>query len=234
MHLDKHLTSWTIIKSNILKRFIPSIYRHLPGELAKLHQTSTVQEFYNKFEELSNMISRILLIFLQSYFKSGLKVDIIRKLRALQPQFLLQAFQLAKLIEDRIMETQAPTLKEEINKFHTTIIATSDNKSLFTLTTQQGKPPRRTILIQWLTLAQLDERTAKVLYFNCDGKFHKGHVWKSKLFTLKLINDEANHATNTDTTKDIPLKFCDNPKISFNAFIGQQTMRTIRLQGLAR
>lgn len=73
-----------------------------------------MQEFYNRFEELSNMISGMPGSFLQNCFEFGLRLDIQRKVQALQPQHLLQAFQLAKLMEDRLGETQVITRKDKL------------------------------------------------------------------------------------------------------------------------
>lgn len=104
MNLNKQLHSWPQFKEQVMQMFGDSLYRDFRGELAKLQQKITVQDFYNEFEELANQISGISPEFLQSYFESGLRQDIKREVRALQPSSLQQAFQLAKLMEDRIAD----------------------------------------------------------------------------------------------------------------------------------
>lgn len=61
-----------------LKRFGPFLYGDLLRELIKLKQMTTIQELYNMFKDLPNMISSIHTSFLQTYFDSGLKIDIRR------------------------------------------------------------------------------------------------------------------------------------------------------------
>lgn len=104
MHIIQQLNSWTSFKKSLLQYFGSSLYRDMKGELAKMQQTTTVQEFYNCFEELANQRSGIPPFFLQSCFESGLRSDIRREVRASQPQTLVQAFQLAKLMEDRLVD----------------------------------------------------------------------------------------------------------------------------------
>lgn len=190
MHLNKQLHSWHQFKDQFIQRFGPSLYRDLRGEIAKLQQKITVHNFYNEFEELANQISRIPPEFLQSCFESGLRHDIKREVRALQSNSLQQAFQLTKLIEDRLtdevyaartsrfippvaMKQQAPLLP--------TLVMSNNNSN------NQNKSQ---IPIQRLTATQLEDRKRKGLCFNCDEKFHRGHAYKSKLFALMVVNEE--------------------------------------------
>lgn len=92
MHNNKQLQSWQYFTKDLLRRFGPSPYLDLQGELAKIQQITTVQEYYNRFEELSNQISGVPMSFLQSCFESGLSMEIRREVRALQPQSLLHAY----------------------------------------------------------------------------------------------------------------------------------------------
>lgn len=64
MPLNKPLTSWASFKTGLLKRFGPSLYQDILGELVKLQQNSIVQDFYTKFEKLSNQIIGISSTFL--------------------------------------------------------------------------------------------------------------------------------------------------------------------------
>lgn len=115
MHLNQNLTSWIAFKVDLLEHFGPSLYKDLLGELAKLQQTATVQDFYNQFEELSNQEAGVPATFLRSCFESRLRVDIRREVRAIQPTSLLLAFQLDKLMEDKNEATKAMTVKERYN-----------------------------------------------------------------------------------------------------------------------
>lgn len=83
MHFNKRLILWTNFKVDAMKRFNFVMYRDLSRELAKIQQTITIQEFYNIFEELSNVILGIPVSFLPNYFEIDLRIDIRREVRAL-------------------------------------------------------------------------------------------------------------------------------------------------------
>lgn len=118
MHMNKQLSTWSKFKIDLLKRFRPSLYRDLFGELAKFQQTSTAQDFDYRFEELSNLISSIPSNFLQSCFESELRLNIEWEVRAMQPQSLLKAFQSTKLMKDGIFETQVTIQKKKSSSYN--------------------------------------------------------------------------------------------------------------------
>lgn len=51
-------------------------------------------------------------------------------------------------------------------------------------------PPQR--FLKKLTSAEMVERRARGLCFNCDEIFTRGHVCKPSLFQIVLVNDGAN------------------------------------------
>lgn len=106
IYQNRLITTWQGFKIDLLKRFGLSLYRDLSWELVKLQQTSTLQDYYNQFEDMLNQISGIPTNFLQSFFESDLIANIQREVRALQPLSLLQALQVAKLMKDRIEKTK--------------------------------------------------------------------------------------------------------------------------------
>ncbi|RWW04464.1 hypothetical protein GW17_00032308 [Ensete ventricosum] len=48
------VTTWRQFKSRLLIRFGPSEYENMDGQLVKIRQTSTVQEYQTRFKHLSN------------------------------------------------------------------------------------------------------------------------------------------------------------------------------------
>ncbi|XP_077228305.1 uncharacterized protein LOC143861246 [Tasmannia lanceolata] len=68
--------SWKGFLDAIQLRFGPSLYEDHKGELAKLQQTSSVEDYQSRFEELSNKGSGLSESFLTSFFIFGLKLDL--------------------------------------------------------------------------------------------------------------------------------------------------------------
>ncbi|XP_077223428.1 uncharacterized protein LOC143857042 [Tasmannia lanceolata] len=93
------LHSWKGFLDAIHIRFGPSFYEDHKGELAKIHQKTSVEEYQHRFEDLSNKVSGLSESFLTSFFISGLKPDLKRKLLVLQPTSLIQAMSLARIYE---------------------------------------------------------------------------------------------------------------------------------------
>ena len=96
------LSTWDTFLTDLFKRFGPSEYRDLWGELSKLVETSTILDYYNGFEDLSTKVTRADEAFLQSCFEFGICAKIRRNFRIHRPTTLLQAVSLAKMIEDKL------------------------------------------------------------------------------------------------------------------------------------
>ena len=77
---NHQISSWPLFLDALRSRFGPSEYRDLQGELSKLSQVGTVDDYLAKFEELSNQVSGVFESFLQSYFESGLKSEIKKEI----------------------------------------------------------------------------------------------------------------------------------------------------------
>lgn len=78
----------------------------------------------------------------------------------------------------------------------------------------------------------MDQQRSKGLCFNFDDKFHRDHIRKSKLYAFMLINEDPEPTTSVDMEEGVSVEVCENPKINFNALIGQPNLRTITLQGI--
>lgn len=140
MKNNRQLHSWKAFLSALLARFGPSDYRDLKGELSKLAQNSSAHDSHSRFENLSNQLTGIDLDFLRSCFESGLRHDIRHEVRLHRPTTLLQTFSLAKMIEDKLLDTSSlypkPRLFPQIQKTSPFLLPTP----LHTLKTNNTNP----------------------------------------------------------------------------------------------
>ena len=138
-----------------------------------------VLDYYNRFEDLSTKVTSADEAFLQSCFESGLRSDIHREVRVHRLTTLLQAVNLAKMIEDKLNDTSRRSFQPR--PFLPTI-----KPSSALLPSQPPLPPsvKPVILIRWLTTTQMMEQREKGICYNCDEKFHRGHRCKGKMFAL--------------------------------------------------
>lgn len=51
----------------------------------------------------------------------------------------------------------------------------------------------------------MDERRAQDLCFNYDEKFHRGHIYKAKLFVILVANEEHETGEEVDTIEESQL-----------------------------
>ncbi|MCI52065.1 pentatricopeptide repeat-containing protein, partial [Trifolium medium] len=73
-------------------------------ELATLKQSGTVEEFVEAFELLSSQVGRLPEDQYLGYFMSGLKPQIRRRVRTLNPQNRMQMMRIAKDVEEELNE----------------------------------------------------------------------------------------------------------------------------------
>ncbi|XP_077217922.1 uncharacterized protein LOC143852425 [Tasmannia lanceolata] len=93
--------SWKGFLDALRHRFGPSIYEDPKGALAKLHYTSSIEDYQRRFEDHSNKVTGLSESFLISFFISGLKSDLKRELLIEQPTSLIHAISLARLYEQK-------------------------------------------------------------------------------------------------------------------------------------
>ncbi|RRT59112.1 hypothetical protein B296_00038775 [Ensete ventricosum] len=92
--LYKHthgVPTWRQFKSGLLLRFRPFEYENIDGQLAKIRQTSTVQEYQTRFERLSNQTRDWSEKQLLETFIEGLKSEIQEEVKARRPYMMMAA-----------------------------------------------------------------------------------------------------------------------------------------------
>lgn len=98
----KPIVGWEEFSSDLCKRFGKRHKESVVGELTKLKQTSTVEVYHDKFEELINRNKELSESFLVDCFISGLKDEIKKAVNMFDPLTLNRAFCLAQLQEDTV------------------------------------------------------------------------------------------------------------------------------------
>ena len=96
------ILSWRQFKEGLLIRFRPTDYENIDGQLAKIQQTSTIQEYQTRFERLSNQTHDWSQKQLLRTFIEGLKPEIRGEVKARQPYTLMAAISFARHQEEQL------------------------------------------------------------------------------------------------------------------------------------
>lgn len=91
MERSNAIASWDDFSKGFMTRFGQSLYDDAVGTLTKLRQTSSVEDYQTRFEELVNRTSGLNGAFMISCFLGGLNEDIRFSVCILQPTTLFDA-----------------------------------------------------------------------------------------------------------------------------------------------
>ncbi|RWW50723.1 hypothetical protein BHE74_00042996 [Ensete ventricosum] len=94
--------SWQQFKEGLLDRFGPTDFNNIDGQLAKIRQTSTIQEYQTRFERLSNQTKNWSEKQLLCTFIEGLKSEIRGEVKARQPYTLMTVISFARIQEEQL------------------------------------------------------------------------------------------------------------------------------------
>ncbi|KAG8362684.1 hypothetical protein BUALT_BualtUnG0050800 [Buddleja alternifolia] len=138
------LPSWDQFITALLKRFDDQDPELIVGQFNKLHQTGTVLEYLDCFEELkSHMLifnKDLLEEFLSVSFVSGLREDIRGVVMSMRPHSFHQSISLAK--------KQESTVEAILKRAHQTHRINQAPKTLFKPPTYNSNPANRNLLPQ--------------------------------------------------------------------------------------
>ncbi|XP_061375850.1 uncharacterized protein LOC133317958 [Gastrolobium bilobum] len=235
MDRSQRLTTWDAFIVALRSRFGPSRYRDLRGELGRLTQHTTIENYQKEFERLSNQIIGINDISLQSYFENGLKSEIRKEVRMHLPESLQNAIELAKVVEDKLSDRAPARLGYQ--KFFSSNQVVRPQQGLLP-TPNKGVvnaagSSRDTIPIKRLSAAEMMEKRERGLCYYCDEKFHRNHVCKGNMLLMMIQEgeeeekDEELEVTNEKIGGEEEI-----PGISLHAMDGQYSSRTLRLRGV--
>ncbi|XP_058755573.1 uncharacterized protein LOC131628770 [Vicia villosa] len=200
MHQNHLLTDWISFTRALELRFGPSTFENHQAELFKLKQTGSVMEYQTKFEQLGNQVVGLPPLAILNCFISGLNTEIQHELAIQKPTSISQAIGLAKLIESKLNESKQKFIKPYSTTYPKQI-STPPNTQNFkppplsnqpTNAMQKNPTPQQPRFpIRKLTQAQLQERRAQGLCFNCDEKFITGHKCSTNRFFILLADEEG-------------------------------------------
>ncbi|XP_058757922.1 uncharacterized protein LOC131631166 [Vicia villosa] len=243
MYQNRLLTDWVSFTRALELRFGPSTFENHQAELFKLKQSGSVMEYQTRFEQLGNKVVGLPADAILNCFISGLQQDIQNELAIHKPTSISQAIGLAKLIESKIhikpkfvkpfstpYQKPSTTNSTPFNSKTQVSVIKPNPSTQQPITTQQPKIP-----IRKLTQAQLQERRAQGLCFNCDEKFFTGHKCTTSRFYLLVADDEfSGDLTELEEQTD-----CVNEEelsdtyfqLSPQAVTGQFSPQTLKFKG---
>ncbi|MCH80746.1 enzymatic polyprotein, partial [Trifolium medium] len=96
--------SWVKLKKELIARYGGRRLENPFEELSTLRQTGSVEEFVEAFELLSSQVGRLPEEQYLGYFMSGLKAQIRRRVRTLNPSTRMQMMRIAKDVEEELKE----------------------------------------------------------------------------------------------------------------------------------
>ncbi|XP_057452390.1 uncharacterized protein LOC130744215 [Lotus japonicus] len=236
MHTNRQLLSWDEFVRNLTLRFGPSDFENPQQSLFKLQQTTTVTDYQTRFEKLCNQVVGLSPEMLLNCFISGLREDIKNDLKPLRPYSVSDAIGLAKMLEEKV--ASAKPLSSRFSRpatGHNTFTpgARLQSQPLPGATsTVKANPPllsSPSLPIKRLTGAQMQERRALGLCYNCDEKFVVGHRCQPRLFLLMCDDTEDDDLLSEDLAADpTPPTFLH---LSAHAFQGLPNPKTLTFQG---
>jgi len=188
------------------------------GELTRSRQVGTVEDYCENFESLLGRTTGVTPEQSIWHFCAGLSTAIRYEVEFARPNTLYYAMNLARQIELRRTEGgyvssfgAPPTAGNR---------SSAGSKNRETTSTTTKREPRNPTWKR-LTTAEMAERRAKGLCFNCDEMFSVGHKCP-KLFCIMMTDEDE------DTTND------DTPEISLNAIRGEKTDKTFQVRAVIR
>ncbi|MCH99493.1 enzymatic polyprotein, partial [Trifolium medium] len=103
METEDHL-SWEKLKKSLIARYGGRRLENPFEELSTLRQNGSVEEYVEAFELLSSQVGRLPEEQYLGYFMSGLKPQIRRRVRTLNPVSRMQMMRIAKDVEEELKE----------------------------------------------------------------------------------------------------------------------------------
>ncbi|XP_058784831.1 uncharacterized protein LOC131659692 [Vicia villosa] len=246
MHNSHLLSDWASFTRALELRFGPSTYDNHQAELFKLKQEGTVVEYQTKFEQLGNQVVGLPQDAILNCFISGLNADIRNEMAIQKPTNISQAIGLAKLIEAKLKDSKPKFPKPYANSYpkpNPTPSAAPTQKNQYTTPAQSTFRPKTPstqqpshLPIKKLSQAQIQERRAQGLCFNCDEKFIPGHRCATGRFLILLCDDEVMEHTQLFEEQQEAVTETEPSdtyfQLSTQALTGQFSPQTLKFKGL--
>ncbi|XP_058784061.1 uncharacterized protein LOC131658827 [Vicia villosa] len=246
MHQNSLLSDWVSFTKALELRFGPSSYENHQAELFKLKQEGTVVEYQTKFEKLGNQVVGLPPDAILNCFISGLTIEIQNEMAIHKPTSISQAIDLAKLIESKLKDSKPRFSKPPQNQYGgpNSTFPSSTTKLATTSVSQFPQPtrPANPIVtpkfpIKKLTPAQLQERRAHGLCYNCDENFFIGHKCATAKFLLLMDEEESPQLSTALNASEDQEIFEENHndtyfQLSTQALTGHFSPQTLKFKGI--
>lgn len=187
-----------------------------------------MSEYQSQFEKLCNRVYGLSPDAILNCFLSGLYPEIRKDLAILKPSSITQAIGLAKLIEAKIKDTRPrpnrPFSYQNPNQ--------PSNPNPAVLPSTNSNPS--TLPVKRLTAAQMQERRAQGLCYNCDAKFVPGHHCTTSRFLLLLVEEEEANSNDPVPIDEVPEEAPDAHyfQLSPEAISGSISPKALKFTGL--
>ncbi|XP_058746621.1 uncharacterized protein LOC131619549 [Vicia villosa] len=244
MYQSRLLTDWFSFLKALELRFGPSTFDNHQAELFKLKQDGSVVDYQTKFEKLGTQVIGLPSDAILNCFISGLTNEIQNEMAIHKPTNISQAIGLAKLIESKLKDSKPKFHKPFANTYHKpsaspanpipkpSIIPSSQIPNPFKA--QTSSAPSK-LPIKRLSQAQLQERRAQGLCFNCDEKFFIGHKCSTRRFLILMADEEpigepihVEDSVETEIEQDLNDTYF---QLSPQALTGQFSPQTLKFKG---
>jgi hypothetical protein len=171
MEASGSLYNWHVLTQALLERFGPSSYDDPMEALSKLKQITTVDDYKERCEALSNKVRGVDDHNRISCFLGGLKDDIRLPVRMFKPQTLLTAYGLAKVQEEYILTRRR--YRNASGNFATSQYAANTMPMSGGFINQNAAigTPKTIVPVQKISQQQMEERRKKGLCYNYDAKW---------------------------------------------------------------
>lgn len=196
-----------------------------------------MSQYLSEFEDLTNRIIGLPSPFLLSCFISGLTSEIRREVQANQPLTLVQAAGLAKLQEEKLIDSRNPPRARAPPLAPNLIRANNPNADVHALLPPllpaPPRPPQP--VMKRLTPEEITLRQEHGLCFTCDERYHQGHHCAARAFLL--VTEEEEPTDPKIDANDPPPDPPDEPdpypaQISLNSLSDHLAPEALRLVGI--
>uniref|UniRef100_A0A1S3X3P8 Reverse transcriptase domain-containing protein n=1 Tax=Nicotiana tabacum TaxID=4097 RepID=A0A1S3X3P8_TOBAC len=224
---------WSEFKEYCALRFGPPLGSNPLGDLVNLKQTGSIEEYQRPFQERLVRASKCVRVDQQvSLFTAGLIDSIRLDVEMCSPPDLVHAMNIARAFEKKQKLVRATSSRRETWQGTKGYFSTTTSS---TIPTPKGSNAPGGItepklvsssapFIKKLSRAEMAERRAKGLCYNCDELYSIGHQCK-KLFWLELADLDDEEPDHKDAQE---------PEISLYAITGQKNARTMQLLAIMK
>ncbi|XP_026420039.1 uncharacterized protein LOC113316020 [Papaver somniferum] len=253
----KTFLDWDKFIHDVCLRFEDVAYDNYVGSFNKLSQTSTLEEYFERYESLKAVMKAKHKDLFEDYytlsFISGLKEEIRNPVQMFKPSSDTDAFYLARMqqasvefqskcyryqkpfIPSQTFSSSPSTSRPPVSPL-TTIPASSflPSKPFVTHPTTPTRAEPPTPPIRRLTPAQMKVKIDKGLYYNCDEMYEQGHMCKTQQLFMLVASAEESSLSVEETEEDAgsPTPFIESTmEISLHALTGLVAQNTIRVPG---